>query len=65
MPNVKVVLREGDVKLYEDATAYSGNDRVLRIMRHNMDSETGGEIIAEFQPEFYQYWEYTDWLSTP
>jgi hypothetical protein len=63
MPNVKVVLREGDVKLYEDATAYSGDDRVLRILRRS--SDIGEEIIAEFQPEFYQYWEYTDWLSTP
>jgi hypothetical protein len=63
MRNVKVVLRDGDVKLYEDATAYSGDDRVLRIMRRSLD--IGEEIIAEFQPEFYQYWEYTDWLSTP
>ena len=63
MPNVKVVLREGDVKVYENATAYSGDDRVLRIMHRSGD--IGEEIIAEFQPEFYQYWEYTDWLSTP
>ena len=62
MPKVKVVLRDGDVKLYEDATAYSGNDGVLRIMRRSAD--IGEEIIAEFQPEFYQYWEYTDWLSS-
>ena len=63
MPNVKVVLRDGDVKLYEDATAYSGDDRVLRILSRR--SNISEEIIAEFQPEFYQYWEYTDWLSTP
>jgi hypothetical protein len=63
MRNVKVVLRDGDVKLYEDAIAYSGDDRVLRVLRRS--SESGEEIIAEFQPEFYQYWEYTDWLSTP
>ena len=63
MSNVKVVLREGDVKVYENATAYSGVDGVLRILRRSPDIDE--EIIAEFQPEFYQYWEYTDWLSTP
>ena len=63
MPNVKVVLREGDVKMHEDATASSGHDGVLRIIRRS--AEIDEEIIAEFQPEFYQYWEYTDWLSTP
>jgi hypothetical protein len=63
MSNVKVVLREGDVKVYENATAYSGDDGVLRILRRSPDIDE--EIIAEFQPEFYQYWEYTDWLSTP
>jgi hypothetical protein len=51
MPDVRVILREGQEKRYYDATASIHTpDRTLRITR-NQDS------IAEFQSEYYQYWE--------
>jgi hypothetical protein len=52
MPVVRVLLREGQEKLYYDAHASIHTpDRTLRITR-DQDS------IAEFQSEYYQYWEY-------
>ena len=52
MPDVRVILREGQEKRYHEATAsIHSPDRTLRITR-NQDS------IAEFQSEYYQYWEY-------
>ena len=57
MPVVRVLLREGQEKLYYDAQASIHTpDRTLRITR-NQDS------IAEFQSEYYQYWEYTYCIS--
>ena len=50
MPVVRVILREGQEKLYHEAQASIHTpDRTLRITR-NQDS------IAEFQSEYYQYW---------
>jgi hypothetical protein len=67
MPVVRVLLREGQEKRYHEANASIHTpDRTLRITR-NQDS------IAEFQSEYYQYWEYGErdrveargwWLST-
>ena len=54
IPVVRVILREGQEKLYHDAQASIHTpDRTLRITR-NQDS------IAEFQSEYYQYWEYIE-----
>jgi hypothetical protein len=54
MPVVRVLLREGQEKLYYDAHASIHTpDRTLRITR-DQDS------IAEFQSEYYQYWEYVE-----
>jgi hypothetical protein len=54
MPVVRVLLREGQEKRYHEANAAMHTpDRTLRITR-NQDS------IAEFQSEYYQYWEYVE-----
>jgi hypothetical protein len=54
MPVVRVILREGQERLYHEANASIHTpDRTLRITR-NQDS------IAEFQSEYYQYWEYVE-----
>jgi hypothetical protein len=54
MPVVRVILREGQDKVYHDAQASIHTpDRTVRITR-NQDS------IAEFQSEYYQYWEYVE-----
>ena len=54
MPVVRVIVREGQEKLYHEAQASMHTpDRTLRITR-NQDS------IAEFQSEYYQYWEYVE-----
>jgi len=54
MPVVRVLLREGQEKRYHEAQASMHTpDRTLRITR-NQDS------IAEFQSEYYQYWEYVE-----
>ena len=54
MPVVRVLLREGQEKLYHEANASIHTpDRTLRVTR-NQDS------IAEFQSEYYQYWEYVE-----
>ena len=51
MPVVRVILREGQEKWYYEVQASIHTpDRTLRITR-NQDS------IAEFQSEYYQYWE--------
>jgi hypothetical protein len=58
MPVVRVILREGQEKLYHEAQASIHTpDRTLRITR-NQDS------IAEFQSEYYQYWEYVEDAGT-
>jgi hypothetical protein len=52
-----VALHEGQEKLYHEAQASIHTpDRTLRITR-NQDS------IAEFQSEYYQYWEYVEETS--
>ena len=57
MPVVRVIVREGQEKLYHEAQASIHTpDRTLRITR-NQDS------IAEFQSEYYQYWEYVEETS--
>ena len=57
MPVVRVLLREGQEKWYHEAQAsIHAPDRTLRITR-NQDS------IAEFQSEYYQYWEYVEDIS--
>ena len=57
MPVVRVILREGQEKRYHEANASIHTpDRTLRITR-NQDS------IAEFQSEYYQYWEYVEDIS--
>lgn len=57
MSVVRVILREGQEKLYHEAQASIHTpDRTLRVTR-NQDS------IAEFQSEYYQYWEYVEDIS--
>jgi hypothetical protein len=57
MPVVRVIVREGQDKVYHDAQASMHTpDRRLRITR-NQDS------IAAFQSEYYQYWEYAEDIS--
>ena len=57
MPVVRVLLREGQEKLYHEANASMHTpDRTLWMTR-NQDS------IAEFQSEYYQYWEYVEDMS--
>ena len=54
MPVVRVLLREGQEERYHDAQASIHTpDRTLRITRNQ-------ESIAEFQSEYYQYWEYVE-----
>src|SRR4029453_15837251 len=54
---VRVILREGQGKLYHEAQASIHTpDRTLRITRNQ-------ESIAEFQSEYYQYWEYVEETS--
>jgi hypothetical protein len=54
MPVVRVILREGQAKVYHEAQASMHTpDRTLRITR-NQDS------IAELQSAYYQYWEYVE-----
>ena len=54
MPVVRVIVREGQEKLYYEAQASIHTpDRTLRMTR-NHDS------IAAFQSEYYQYWEYVE-----
>ena len=54
MPGVRVIVRAGQAKQYHEAQALMHTlDRTLRITR-NQDS------IAEFQSEYYQYWEYVE-----
>ena len=54
MPVVRVLVREGQEKLYHEANASMHTpDRTLRITR-NQDS------IAALQSEYYQYWEYVE-----
>ena len=54
MADVRVLLREGTEKLYYNATAAIHTpDRTLRVLRNQ-------ESIAEFQSEYYQYWEYVE-----
>ena len=54
MPVVRVILREGQDKVYHDAQASIHTpDRTLRITR-NQDS------IAAFQSEYSHYWEYVE-----
>ena len=51
MPVVRVILREGQDKVYHDAQASMHTpDRTLRITRNQ-------DRIAEFQSEYYQCWE--------
>ena len=51
MSVVRVILREGQEKLYHDANASIHTpDRTLRVTRNQ-------ESIAGFQSEYYQYWE--------
>ena len=57
MSVVRVILREGQEKLYHEAQASIHTpDRTLRITRNQ-------ESIAEFQSEYYQYWEYVEETS--
>jgi hypothetical protein len=52
MPDVRVVLREGTEKIYREAArSMHTPDRTWWILR-------GQDSIAEFQSEYYQYWEY-------
>jgi hypothetical protein len=54
MPDVKVVLLEGETKVYREANASMHTpDRTWRVTRNQ-------ESIAEFQAEYYQYWEYVE-----
>lgn len=54
MPVVRVIVREGQEKLSDEAQASIHTpDRTLRITR-NHDS------IAEFPSEYSQYWEYVE-----
>jgi hypothetical protein len=57
IPVVRVILREGQEKLYYEAQASRHTpDRTLRMTR-NQDS------IAALQSEYSQYWEYVEETS--
>jgi hypothetical protein len=57
MPVVRVLLREGQDKVYHDAQASMHTpDRTLRITRHQ-------DSIAALQSEYSQYWEYVEDIS--
>ena len=57
MPVVRVIVREGQDKVYHDAQASMHTpDRTLRITR-NQGS------IAELQSEYSQYWKYVEDIS--
>ena len=57
MPVVRVIVREGQEKRYHEAQAsIQTPDRTLRITRNQAS-------IAEFQSEYYQYWEYVEETS--
>jgi hypothetical protein len=53
MPTVRVVLKDGEEKLYHNAEAHIDTHNLLRIHRAE-------NSIAEFQSEYYQYWEYVE-----
>jgi hypothetical protein len=53
MPTVRVVLKDGEEKMYHNAEAHIDTHNLLRIHRAE-------NSIAEFQSEHYQYWEYVE-----
>jgi len=53
MPTVRVILKDGEEKIYHDAEAHIDTHNLLRIHRAE-------NSIAEFQSEHYQYWEYVE-----
>jgi hypothetical protein len=53
MPTVRVVLKDGEEKMYHNAEAHIDTHNLLRIHRAE-------NSIAEFQSEYYQYWEYVE-----
>jgi hypothetical protein len=53
MPTVRVVLHNGEIKIYHDAEAYIDTHNLLRVHRSE-------KSIAEFQAAYYQYWEYLE-----
>jgi hypothetical protein len=53
MPTVRVVLKDGGEKIYHNAEARIDTHNLLRIHRAE-------NSIAEFQSEYYQYWEYVE-----
>ena len=54
MKNVKVVLRDGTEKIYRNAEASVDSNKVFHVFH------PGESNLAEFQPEYYQYWELTE-----
>jgi hypothetical protein len=53
MPTVRVVLKDGEEKMYDNAEAHIDTHNLLRVHRAE-------NSIAEFQSEYYQYWEYVE-----
>jgi hypothetical protein len=53
MPTVRVVLKDGEEKIYHNAEAHIDTHNLLRIHRAE-------NSIAEFQAEHYRYWEYVE-----
>jgi hypothetical protein len=53
MPTVRVVLQNGEVKIYRNTEAYIDTHNLLRVHRSE-------KSIAEFQSAYYQYWEYVE-----
>jgi hypothetical protein len=64
MPNVSVVLKDIDTdgkmitKRYKNAKAYvNPTTNLLQVYRSDDPSVEDQEMLAEFQPETYLYWE--------
>ena len=53
MPTVRVILKDGGEKIYHNPEARIDTHNLLRIHRAE-------NSIAEFQSEYYQYWEYVE-----
>lgn len=64
MPSIRVVFRQTDIdgkimtKLYQNATAYvHPTTNMLHVSRHHGPSGDEEEMLAEFSPDIYLYWE--------
>jgi len=64
MPTVRVILRQTDMdgkmitKRYPNATAHvNPTTNVLQVFRRHASAVEDEEMLAEFHPETYLYWQ--------